>query len=58
MTEPGHPFWTLILNPKKGWRETMAIHEDPDLFNEIKEGLVELKKKQAELYTLKELFRE
>ena len=59
ITKNGYPA-AILVSPDEfeGWRETMVIHDDQDLLNEIKVGLVELKKKQAALYTLEELFEE
>lgn len=59
ITRNGYPA-AILVSPDEfdGWRETMSIRNDPDLFNEIKEGLLELKKKRAALYTLEELFGE
>jgi antitoxin YefM len=37
-------------------KETIAVRSDSALMREIKEGLKDLKKKKAKLYTLEELF--
>ena len=57
ITKNGFPA-AVLVSPEEfdGWRETLAIHEDSDLLNDIKEGLLQLKEDRAELYTLDELF--
>ncbi len=59
ITKNGYPA-AILVSPDEfeGWRETIAIHDNKDLFDEIKAGLAELKKKPAALYTLEELFEE
>ena len=59
ITKNGSPA-AILISPDEfeNWRETMAIHDDPDLLREIKKGAAELKEKQAALYTLDELFSE
>jgi len=59
ITKNGYPA-AILISPDEyeSWRETMAIHADPDLLREIKKGVAELKKKQTALYTLDELFGE
>jgi hypothetical protein len=37
-------------------KETIAVRSDAALMREIKEGLRDLKRKKAKLYTLEELF--
>jgi prevent-host-death family protein len=37
-------------------KETIAVRSDAALMQEIKEGLKDLKRKKAKLYTLEELF--
>jgi prevent-host-death family protein len=57
ITKNGSPVAVLISPDEfEGWRETIAIHGEPDLLAEIKKGLVELKRDKAALYTLEELF--
>jgi prevent-host-death family protein len=57
ITKNGSPVAVLISPDEfEGWRETIAIHGEPDLLAEIKKGLVELKRDNAALYTLEELF--
>ncbi len=57
ITKNGYPA-AVLVSPDEfdGWQETIAIHDDKDLLDEIKKGLAELKKKQTNLYTLEELF--
>ena len=59
ITKNGYPA-AILVSPDEfeSWRETMSIHDDPDLLREIKKGVAELRKKQAPLYTLDELFSE
>jgi len=59
ITKNGYPA-AILVSPDEfdGWRETMSIRNDPDMLNEIKIGLQELKKKRGTLYTLEELFGE
>ena len=59
ITKNGYPAAVLVSPDEfEGWRETLSIHDDPGLLNEIKEGLTALKKGQAAHYTLDELFEE
>lgn len=57
ITKNGFPA-AVLVSPEEfeGWRETLAIHHDSDLLDDIKEGLLQLKENQAEPYTLDELF--
>ena len=57
ITKNGRPA-AVLVNPEEfeGWKETISIHSDEALMREIKEGLLALKKKRANLYTLEELF--
>ncbi len=59
ITKNGYPA-AVLISPDEfdGWRETISIRNDPDLIDEIKEGLRELKKRRAALYTLEELLGE
>jgi prevent-host-death family protein len=41
----------------ESWRETRTILSDAGLMSEIRGGLKALKRKQAKLYTLEELFK-
>ena len=57
ITKNGRPAAVLISPDEfEGWKETMAIQSDSELMAEIKKGLLNLKEKKAELYTLEELF--
>ncbi|VAX11796.1 hypothetical protein MNBD_GAMMA26-1264 [hydrothermal vent metagenome] len=59
ITKNGYPA-AILVSPDEfdGWQETISIRNDPDLLNEVQEGLLELKKKRAAIYTLEELFGE
>ncbi len=59
ITKNGRPA-AVLVSPKEfdSWEETMAIRDDGDFINEIREGLQALKEQQANLYTLDELFEE
>ena len=56
ITKNGRPA-AVLVSPEEfeSWKETIAIASSPDLMEEIKQGLVALKKKRK-LYTLDELF--
>jgi len=56
ITKNGRPA-AVLVSPEEfeSWKETIAIASSPDLMEEIKQGLVALKKKRK-LYTLEELF--
>jgi prevent-host-death family protein len=56
ITKNGRPA-AVLLSPSEyeSWKETLAIHHDPDLMDEIKTGLAALKARKAKLYTLEEL---
>lgn len=57
ITKNGRPVGVLVSPDEfESWRETLAIRFEEDLMAEIKEGLDALKKKDAALYTLDELF--
>ncbi len=59
ITKNGSPVAVLVSPDEfEGWRETMAIRFDPDLMDEIRRGLSELKRRKTKLYTLEELFDE
>lgn len=56
ITKNGRPAAVLVSPEEFGsWKETIEIASSPDLMEEIKQGLVALKKK-GKLYTLEELF--
>jgi antitoxin YefM len=56
ITKNGRPA-AVLVSPEEfdSWKETIIIASSPDLMEEIKQGLVSLKKKRK-LYTLEELF--
>ncbi len=56
ITKNGRPV-AVLVSPEEfeGWRETMAIHSDADLMQEIRKGLKALKKSKCELYSLEDL---
>ena len=57
ITKNGRPAAVLVSPDEfESWRENMAIRFDPELMEEIKQGILDLKKKNARLYTLEELF--
>ena len=56
ITKNGRPA-AVLISPEEfeSWKETIEIASSPDLMEEIKQGIVALKKKRK-LYTLEELF--
>jgi prevent-host-death family protein len=57
ITKNGRPAAVLLsADEVESWKETLAIRSDRDLMEEIRKGLRHLRKKQARLYTLDELF--
>ena len=56
ITKNGRPA-AVLVSPEEfeSWKETIEIASSADLIDEIKQGLVNVKKK-GKLYTLKELF--
>lgn len=56
ITKNGKPV-AVLVSPEEfeNWRETMHIRFDADFMEEIKAGLVALKKDNASLYSLEEL---
>jgi prevent-host-death family protein len=56
ITKNGRPA-AILVSPDEyeGWKETIAIRTNQELMKEIKRGLVGLKKKKAQLYSLEEL---
>ena len=56
ITKNGRPA-AVLISPEEfeSWKETIEIASSADLIDEIKQGLVDVKKK-GKLYTLKELF--
>ncbi|MEW6418665.1 MAG: type II toxin-antitoxin system Phd/YefM family antitoxin [Nitrospirota bacterium] len=58
ITKNGSPAAVLISPDEfEGWKETVAIRSDVAFMDEIKKGLLALKKGKTKLYTLEELFR-
>jgi len=57
ITKNGRPV-AILISPDEfeRWRETITVRFDQDLMKEIKKGLNALKKNNASLYTLEELF--
>jgi len=57
ITKNGAPA-AVLLSPDEfeSLKETIAVRSDAALMREIKEGLRDLKRKKAQLYTLEELF--
>jgi prevent-host-death family protein len=57
ITKNGAPAAVLVsVDEYDSWQETLTIHSDKDLVNEIQAGLAAFKKKKIKLYTLDELF--
>jgi len=57
ITKNGQPAAVLISPDEfEGWKETMTIQSDSELMSEIKKGLLKIREKKADLYTLDELF--
>jgi prevent-host-death family protein len=56
ITKNGRPA-AILVSPDEyeSWKETIAIRNNQELMEEIKRGLVGLKKKKAQLYSLEEL---
>jgi prevent-host-death family protein len=58
ITRNGTPAAVLVSAEEfDSWRETRTILSDAALMSEIRDGLKALKRKQAKLYTLEELFK-
>jgi len=58
ITKNGAPAAVLISPDEfEGWKETVAIRSDSAFMDEIKKGLIALKKGKTKLYTLEELFK-
>ena len=57
ITKNGRPA-AVLVSPEEfeSWRETLVVRSDNELMAEIKKGLNAIKKKEASLYTLDELF--
>ncbi len=58
ITKNGRPVAVLVSPDEfESWQETITIRSDSDLMEEIKKGIIALKKNKAALYTLEELFQ-
>jgi antitoxin YefM len=58
ITRNGTPAAVLVSAEEfESWRETKTILSDAAMMSEIRHGLKALKRKQAKLYTLEELFK-
>ena len=57
ITKNGHPI-AILVSPSEfdSLKETIAVRSDKEIMAEIKTGIASLKKGNARLYTLKELF--
>jgi antitoxin YefM len=56
ITKNGQPAAVLVSPDEyESWKETLAVSSDAMLMEEIKKGLLQLKSKDARLYTLDEL---
>lgn len=56
ITKNGKPIAVLVSPDEfESWRETRRIQSDAELMKEIKQGLTDLQKNRASLYTLEEL---
>jgi antitoxin YefM len=57
ITKNGAPAAVMVSPDEfESLKETIAVRSDAALMREIKEGLKDLKRKRAKLYTLEELF--
>ena len=57
ITRNGRPVAVLVSADEfDSWKETISIRADAALWEEIRQGLAALKKGNARLYTLEELF--
>jgi prevent-host-death family protein len=57
ITKNGSPAAVLISPDEfESLKETIAVRSDEQLMRDIRQGLQELKRKKARLYTLEELF--
>ncbi len=57
ITKNGVPAAVLVSPYEfESWRETIALRFDPEFMEEIRSGLASLKKRNAKLYTLDDLF--
>jgi len=53
--EPPAASWS-VRDEFESLKETIAVRSDAALMREIKEGLMDLKRRKARLYTLEEIF--
>ena len=59
ITRNGRPVAVLVSADEfESWKETISIRADAALMEETRRGLAALKKGNAKLYTLEELFNE
>ena len=57
ITKNGRPAAVLVSPDEfESWKETRLIMSDADFMEEIKQGLRGLRKRNAKLYTLEEIF--
>ena len=57
ITKNGRPAAVLVSPDEfESWRETLSVRSNGELMEEIKTGLDALRKKNASVYTLDELF--
>jgi antitoxin YefM len=57
ITKNGSPAAVLVSPDEfESLKETIAVRSDEELMREIKQGLAQLRRKNARLYTLEELF--
>jgi len=56
ITKNGSPA-AVLISPEEfeSLKETIAVRSNPELMEEVRKGLKDLKKKKARLYTLEEL---
>jgi antitoxin YefM len=59
ITRNGRPA-AILMSPDEyeSWKETIAVKSQPELMNEIRNGVQQLKDKKVRLYTIEELFAE
>lgn len=56
ITKNGRPVAVIVSTDEfESWQETLAVKSDAELMTEIKKGIAALKKKKAQLYSLKDL---
>ena len=59
ITRNGAPAAVLVSPDEfESWKETIAVHSDAALMEDIRAGLKALRRKKVRLYTLSELFDE